>query len=473
MNKFHKRFNDLRRALGKLDISLISIFLVVTFVAIYSISLTHWKRQDRIIASDVIHYYAYLPAIFVYDDITLDFIFEKPEKYNKIFWPVISDIDKNVITVTMGMSLLYSPAFLTTHLLTQLTGGVADGFSAPYRLGLIIIGWVYLFLALLMLRKLLLRYYSKYIVGFVFIIIVLGTNLFYYETAETTMSHGYSFFLFSAFMLLTVKWHERPTIKTAIFLGLVSGLIALVRPTNVLIGIVFVFWGIDSAKTFVDKFKMLKSNYLSLIVILIAAFFVMIPQFFYWKTVTGNWLYNGYGSDSTFYFSNPQIFNNLFSYRKGWLIYTPVMFFAFLGIAILWKKKRGIAIPIIIFSLLNLYIVSSWWSWWYGGGFGMRAYVETYAIYTLGFAAFAEWVFSKGKLFIKLSALALVLLLIGFNYFQIRQYHWGAIHYVGMTKEAYWHQFLVLKPYGDYYKKITIPDMQKAREGIYEFHNFE
>lgn len=459
--------------MGKLDFSLLSIFLVVVFVAIYSISLINWRDQNKIIASDVIHYYAYLPAIFVYDDITLDFIFEEPEKYNKIFWPVISDIDKNVITVPMGMSFLYSPAFLITHAITQLTGGEADGFSPPYRLGLIIIGWLYLFLALLILRKLLLRYHSKLVVGFALIIVVLGTNLFYYETAETAMSHGYSFFLFSAFMLLTVKWHERPTIRTALLLGLVSGLIALVRPTNIMIGIIFLFWGIESGKTFVNKVKMLKTNYLSLLAILVAAFIIMIPQFYYWKMVTGNWIFNGYGSDSAFYFSNPQIFNNLFSYRKGWLIYTPLMVFAFIGIAILWKKRRGIAIPIIVFSLLNIYLVSSWWSWWYGGGFGMRAYIESYAIYALGFSAFAEWVFSKGKLFIKLQTLTLILLLIGFNYFQTRQYRWGAIHYVGMTKEAYWHQFLVLKPYGDFYKKLTIPDMKKARKGIYEFHDFE
>jgi hypothetical protein len=146
------------------------------------------------------------------------------------------------------------------------------------------------------------------------------------------------------------------------------------------------------------------------------------------------------------------------------------MLLAFTGLGILWKKRKGIVVPLLVFSLINIYIISSWWSWWYGGGFGLRAYVESYALYALGFGAFAQWIFSKRLILLKIPAFLLVLTFIAFSYFQTRQYFYGSIHYVGMTKEAYWHQFLVLKPYGEYYKLLTIPDMDKARKGIYEFH---
>jgi len=474
MTKLKKRFGQLGTALGKLDFSLISIFLVVAFVAIYSINLSYWKRQDRIIASDVIHYYAYLPAAVIYKDLSLDFVFENPSHFSKMFWPVKAGDGKHAVMVTMGMSILYAPAFLITHAIVNITGSDPTGFSEPYRLGLVIMGWVYLFFGLLMLRKILMRYFSKNAVALTLIMVVIGTNLLHYATAETTMSHQYSFFLFSAFLLLTIQWHEKPRMFKAILLGVVGALISLVRPTNVLIGFIFVFWEVGSLSGINEKLRLFGKHYRSVILIVLSAIIVWIPQFIYWKVFTGSWFFLGYGDNgASFFFANPQIFNNLLSYRKGWLVYTPIMVFAFTGLILLWKKRPGMVFPVIIYSIINIYIVSSWWSWWYGGGFGMRAYVETYAIYTLGFAAFADWIFSKGKKFIKLPALGLVLLLIGFSYFQTRQYNWGAVHYIGMTKESYWHQFLVLKPYGDYYKKLTIPDMDKARQGIYVFEPVE
>ncbi len=473
MNKFRKRFDDLGRALRKFDFSILSIVLVVAFVAIYSIDLSDYNRQDRIIASDVIHYYAYLPASVIYKDLSMDFVYENLSKFSSVFWPISLPNGKHAIMVTMGMSILYAPAFFITHAIVILTGGDASGFSDPYRLGLVIGGWVYLLLALLMLRKVLLRYFSKSATALALLMAVVGTNLFHYEAHESTMSHAYSFFLFSAFLLMTVKWHEKPTIKNAFIIGLLSGLIALVRPSNIVVGLFFIFWNTYSWKTIQSKIAFFFNKYQSILVVLFAALLVWIPQFLYWKIYTGSWFFMGYGSDQGFFFSNPQIFNNLFSYRKGWLVYTPIMLLAFTGLMLLWKKRPGMVFPIIIYSIINIYIVSSWWSWWYGGGFGMRAYVETYAIYSLGFAAFAEWAFSKGKLFLKLPAIALILVLVGFSYFQTRQYRWNAIHFVGMTKEAYWHQFLVLKPYGDYYKKLTIPDMEKARKGIYVFEPAE
>ncbi len=158
----------------------------------------------------------------------------------------------------------------------------------------------------------------------------------------------------------------------------------------------------------------------------------------YWKHVAGIYFYNGYGDEQGFFFfHNPQLLNNLFSYRKGWLVYTPIILLAFIGFGLLWRRKRGIVLTILVFSLINIYIISSWWSWWYGGGFGLRAYIESYTLYALGFGAFAQWLFSKRFLLLKIPTFMIVLALIAFSYFQTRQYYYGSIHYVGMNKEAY------------------------------------
>lgn len=447
----------------------ISILIIILTVSIYSNDIGYWKKPNRIIYDDILHYYAYLPAVFIYNDIELKFVSKKPSDYLEKFWPFRSPLGKNTIMTTMGMSILYAPAFLTTKAIMWIIGDESDGFSPPYRLGLVIGSIIYLFISLLFLKKVLLKYFSPAATAVSLIMVALGTNLGHYSTHEPTMSHLYGFFLFSVFLYLLVKWHEKPVLKYSVLLGLVSGLIVLVRPSNILIGLIFIFWNISGIESLKQKMKFFLKNYLQLIMIVLFAIIIWVPQMLYWKQLTGSFLFYSYGEESKFFFNNPQIFNNLFSYRKGWLVYTPIMITAFIGMIMLWKKKPELVVPLAIFSVVNIYVISSWWSWWYGGGFGLRAYVESYAIYSIGFAAFVQWIIGLRYYLLKIPLFIIIALFIALNLFQTRQYYFGSIHYVGMTKKAYWHQFLVLKPYGEYYYLLTIPDMQKARQGIYEF----
>lgn len=79
--------------------------------------------------------------------------------------------------------------------------------------------------------------------------------------------------------------------------------------------------------------------------------------------------------------------------------------------------------------------------------------------------AFLQYALSNKWL--KYTLPTIVILLIGFNNFQIQQYKNSAIHYWWMNKEAYWETFLKLRPTDRYWEVITIPDYDKAREGIY------
>ncbi len=200
-----------------------------------------------------------------------------------------------------------------------------------------------------------------------------------------------------------------------------------------------------------------------------AVFFILvwIPQFLYWKEVSGKFLYFSYGEvGSSFYFKNPQIFNVLFSYKKGLYLYTPIILFSTIGIIFLFKQRRINSFATLLFFLLNLYILSSWWSWWFGGGYSNRAYIDSYGIMAFPFAALIEY-FSQRKR-IKIVVIAIVILLIFMNLFQMRQYRNLAIHYYWMNKEAYWENFLRLKPTCKYWHILNSPDIEMARKGIYK-----
>ena len=62
--------------------------------------------------------------------------------------------------------------------------------------------------------------------------------------------------------------------------------------------------------------------------------------------------------------------------------------------------------------------------------------------------------------------LLLFALLVWFNLFQTKQYKNGAIHYVSMTKGAYWETFLKSRPTQEFYDKLEFPDYKSVEDRI-------
>jgi hypothetical protein len=380
-------------------------------------------------------------------------------------WPLVSPTDKKYIMTTMGVAVFYTPFFFIGHLHALLTDYAANGYSYPYQLWLMMGAPFYLLLGFVFLRKVLIRFFSEWTVAIVLLGIFLGTNLFHYSTHEGLMSHVYSFTLFSAFILLTLNWYDKPDFKNSILLGIVSGLITLIRPTNVVIGIFFLLYAISSPGDLKNRLVLFFRKFHFLALMCLAALLIWLPQLMYWKYIAGSWFFFGY-VDSHFYFNNPQIINGLFSFRSGWLIYTPLMFFSLIGLLFLKFELKRFLLPTLAFLVINIYIVFSWWSWWYGGSFGLRAMIESYALLSIPFGAFVAISISRSRI-LKWSVLAFISLLIALNLFQTMQYLNGSIHFNSMTRQAYFASFLRLHPPPGFHNLLEEPDIDLARKGIH------
>ncbi|MBN2215645.1 MAG: hypothetical protein JW723_15555 [Bacteroidales bacterium] len=443
-----------------------TIILVIIFIVfVRNLDLHYWKSENRIINWDIISYYAYLPATFIYHDLTLEFLKNPKEDFSGKFWPKSSPVGKPVIMTSMGMSVLYAPFFFVAHWYTKLSDFKADGYSAPYRFFLIMSCVFYLALGLIFLRKLLIHFFRDYIISIVLIIITFGTNIWYYVTIEPTMAHAYNFSLIIIFTYLTYKWYSKSTIGLSVLLGIVAGLISLIRPTNIIIILIFLFWDVRNLNDMRSRLSLYIKKYYLILIILAAAFVIWIPQLFYWKMQTGQYFYYSYGNSERFFFGNPQIINTLFSYRKGWLLYTPVMIFAIAGLYFLWKKRRELFLAILLYFAVHLYVTSSWWCWWWGGSFGLRAMIDIYGILAipLGYTLYA--IFSLRK-FIKIPLIIVISLLVLLSIFNTMQVKRSIIHWDSMTKKAYWAVFLRYRLPEGYYDMLEQPDYEKARKGI-------
>jgi hypothetical protein len=443
----------------------IAALAIMAVVVWTNLSLKFWDDPKRLLVYDVKVFYIYLPAAFIYHDFSLQFIKDKKPELGEIMYQEKGPKGMFYIQSTYGLALLYSPFFLGSHAYATLTGGEANGYSPPYKFGLMLSCIFYLGLGIYFLKKLLLTYFSQWVTAITLVVIVLGTNLFYYSTYEGPMSHAYNFALIAVFLYLTPKWYRNINIKNTVLIGLVFGLIALVRPVNVVVLLFFILFGVKDLNTFKERIVLLLRSYRFILLMILVFIMIWVPQFLYWKFISGNYFFYSY-SDQRFYFNNPQVISSLFSYRKGLFLYIPLMVLAYAGIPFLYKKYPGLIMPVAVSALINVYVLSSWCFWWFGGGFGPRSYIDTYALMAIPFAAITSQVL-KSKYILKIPYILVIAALVWFSLFQTKQYHNGAINWMGMTKEAYWDSFLRKYPTTEFWGMLRFPDPALARKGIY------
>jgi len=456
-----------------LTFSKISLWFLFVIMLCTFVSLKRWsyvETRQKIIMWDVTSYYCYLPAAFIHHDVSLEFTRRGNDhsyEENHQYWYQTAPNGSRVIKFTMGMAVMYSPFFFIAHTTAHLLDFKADGFSTPYEFFIALSSLVYLFIGLLYLRKTLLLYFTETITGVTLICVLLGTNLYYYTTTEPAMSHAYSFAVVAVFIYHCIKWHLFPTLKRSIYIGLLFGLIVLIRPINIILIIFPVLFSIHSKETLLLKINFLKNNFKYLIIAAFMAMLVFIPQLIYWKQLTGEWFFYSY-LEEHFYFNHPHVWLGLFSFRNGWLIYSPIMIFSLIGIYFLFKSKSNFSFSVLVFVLFQVYVCYSWWTWWYGGSFGSRPMIDFYALLALPMAAFFKTVFSKSKA-ILISTLTFFVLLICLSVFQTYQRRTGVIHWDSMTAEAYQKVFLKSELSHDdileLEQQLYHPDYDKAKAG--------
>jgi hypothetical protein len=440
----------------------LAIMIIVLWT---NLGLKFWQKEERLLVWDVKQFYVYLPAVFIYHDLSLQFVEDQRDEIGDVMFLERNSTGQFYIQATYGLALLYSPFFLGAHTYATLSGGDANGYSPPYKFALMLSCIFYLAIGIYFFKKILLKYFSQWATAITLVAIVLGTNLFYYSTYEGPVSHAYNFALIAVFIYFTTVWYEKANFKNTLIIGFLTGLITIIRPVNLLVVIFFILWDISSWKSFLDRILFLIKSWKWILIMFLVSVVIWIPQLLYWKFISGSYFFYSY-TDQRFFFNNPQVLSSLFSYRKGLFLYIPLMVLAYGGIPFLYRKFRGLILPVAFFAAINIYVLSSWCFWWFGGSFGPRSYIDTYAILAIPFAAITSQALQK-KWVIKIAFLLLFSGLIWFNFFQTKKYFNGSINWSGMTKEAYWDSFLLIYPSNDFYDKLRFPNRDSATKGIY------
>jgi len=423
--------------------SKISIFIIGLILTLVSANL-HWSGENYkgIIESDAKGYYAYLPAVFIYHDLNFGFFdeFEKGRYYDvNRFFDYRINHDSNIINKCYcGVSVAQLPFFLTGHILSKITNNPDDGFSKLYCILINIAGIFYCLIGLVFLNKILKDYITKDIFrSFILIATIFGTNIFYYVIGEPGMSHIYSFAFFTLFYFYLRKYFKHFDSRLIVLLAALLGIITLIRPVNLLILLTIPFAATDY-KNLTNGINKLLSKPLIFTISFILFLCIIAIQFIIYKIQTGHFFIYSY-PDEGFYFLNPQLFNILFSYKKGLFLYSPLLFISLAGGFFLYRKNRYQFYTLFISLFLITYVLSSWWNWWYGGSFSSRVYVEYIPLFSILLAMALEGIINKP---LKKAYITLIVILVIVCQIQTYQYRYYFIHWEDMTKEKYWNVFL-------------------------------
>jgi len=414
-------------------------YWLTAIILIWVSANTNWGdgRWNNIVSSDGNGYYAYLPAIFIYHDLRFEFIDDimndsLNSNINKDF--ILKLNGKVVDKYYIGTSLTLIPFFAFGHLSNIICGHPLDGYSVYYRI-FVQIGTIFYALMGLFLMIKIFRFYnfSDKVTAISLLAIVFGTNMFHYIVSEPSMSHIYSFAFVNLFVYSFLKYFKLNQTKYFLLGAFALAIIALIRPVNILVILSLPFLA-RNPKNISKGIKYLIDNWKVLIIGVVLFTSLIMIQLIVYKIQTGKFLIYSYNNEG-FNFLDPHIIDFMFSYKKGFFIYTPILFLSMFGFIYLYKDKFRFY-SLISFILIVIYVLSSWRMWFYGGSFSQRVMIEYYIYFFIVFSLLLQ----KSKIPKVITTLAFLLIIV--CQIQTYQYKYGYIHWSEMNKERYWNAFL-------------------------------
>ncbi|SNR40166.1 hypothetical protein [Hymenobacter mucosus] len=417
-----------------------SVFILLVSFGYYP----KWNKKgtEALLSWDAYGYYIYLPAVFIHHDLKdLRFgegvikEFQPTIAFDQAFRPPGSN--HYVLKYSSGMALQELPFFMAAHALAKPLGYPANGLSEPYQFAIQLGGVLVGLLGLALVRRALVPRFGEWPAALTMIVLVLGSNYLEYAAIGGAMTHIWLFTWYAVLLTLTPSFYRRPTMGRAVAIGAVVGIMTLTRPTEILATLLPLCWGLrPTAAAFRERFLFWGRYWPYGLWALVGGAAFVLVQPLYWHYASGNWIVYSY-QDQGFSWLRPHLWEGLFSYRAGWLLYSPLLFTALFGFGALRRQVPEAFWAMLVFTILFIYVTFAWDIWWYGGSLGQRAMVQSYAVLAWPMAAALRWLLARPK-----AALAYaVMALLGFYYniWMTHQAHRGGLLTGEMSRAYFWH----------------------------------
>jgi len=350
-------------------------FLFLASLGLTVLSLTH-GRNNVLILSDGKSYYVWARSLLIDHDI--DF----RNDYQVIYPPDPLPSESAVRTPAgyavnkypVGMAILEAPGFLLGHIAARyVVHSPTDGVSLPYQVAVVWSLMVLYFVSFILLYRAMLHLGVTRVWAFGFgLTALLGSNLIHYVAKEPGMAHAAGVAVFNILLFLVTRWggeHGKIRPVQGVLLGVLVGLLFLIRNTNVLL--------VPVLAVVVWNKRRISLREATPILVGAASIAALQPAslWFLW----GRFRLSTYFSES-FTSGMRGVLSTLGSARHGLVVYHPwyvvlVLFAAFAAIRV--PQVRRVCIAAVASFLLVVLANGTWCCWWFGHSFGNRAFVET------------------------------------------------------------------------------------------------
>lgn len=298
-------------------------------------------------------------------------------------------------TYPLGTALMWVPFFVLAHLwlgLLNFFGAeyVRDGYWNPYQRAVGLGTFLYGFGALAMICAALRRFFDGPSTLVAALTILLATPVVWYITVDGSMSHGASLFAVTAFLVTWLTSRGRRRGRDWFLLGGLAALMIAVRPQNMLFAAGLAIEAVDVLwkewRHERDPVRLLRAlaPYAVIAGVSLAILALVIEP-------GGEGAGGGVG-----YVARERLFqrwfpvNQLFSPDHGLVSNSPVILFALLGLPLLYRKDRQLALAFTITIAAQIVIGASSPGWNAGASFGARRFVECALPFAFGLATFID-----------------------------------------------------------------------------------
>jgi hypothetical protein len=348
---------------------------------------------------------------------------------------------------TVGPAMLWAPLLICTHaavLLARASGShvVADGFSLPYLLAMALGTLLYGFLALLLSYRVACRFVAERFALLGTIAVWWGSSIPVYMYFNPSWSHAHSAFTVALFFWYWLRTRISRKAPEWIVLALISGLALNVYYPNVLILAVLVPEALGSYYAAWKETgnaqplsRLLAYHLLFCSVTLLA----LLPTLLTKHIVYGGWFETGYIPISQWSWGSPWFVALLFSANHGLFSWTPILFFATIGLFLFARKFPSLGLLVLCALFAFYYFMASYPDWAGISSYGNRFFVSLTVLFILGLSALFE---SAASLF-RSRALASVCLSVAMSIFILWNlgliFQWGS-HLIPVRGAVSWRQ---------------------------------
>jgi hypothetical protein len=410
----------------------------LALAALFTVGLLLQLQLGARLQSDGFYYYAYLRSLAFDGDVNFmnDYrmlgLSDKPY----LFQPTRTGHAESAASI--GPAIVWSPFFAAGHVVaTRLRAAgrdvATDGTSFPYRQAVCVAGLFYGLLGCWFMYRLAGMFFPGRIAGAAVFLTVSGSFMAWYLVKEPTMTHAPAMASVAAFAWLWAATRSDRSIRMWAALGLLAGLMALIRWQSVLFALLP---GIDALVALAAAVRTgdrsrLRGTIAGSAVFLGCALVAFLPQMLAWQAMYGSPIARSPVGPQLRWL-DPHVTDILWSARNGLFSTAPVLYLGAIGLAAFAIAKPGVGVPAVLAIGVMVYFNACIQDWWGSDAFGGRRFDGTIPFFALGLAAFVHHAARVVQRHALGSVVALLAVFALWNAAMIRVAHDGSVR-IGQT----------------------------------------